>query len=256
MLLVIDIGNSDIVFGRFEGEALCGQWRIRTDLDKTADEYGVLMTQLLFYAASSPSRIRGVIISSVVPALTSVFQEMSYKYFQSMPMLVTEAIKTGLTIRYDHPEEVGSDRIVNAAAAYALYGGSVIIVDLGTATTFCVVTEKGEYLGGAIAPGMALSAETLFRQTAKLPRVELKKPGCIIGNDTTTSMQSGIVFGYIGLINEIVTRLQDEIGTKCQVIATGGLADLIASECHTISLVRPSLTLEGLMIIYEMNRDV
>lgn len=256
MLLVIDIGNSDIVFGLFNAEALIGQWRIRTNLHKTADEYGILMTQLLAYPAGFHARVKGVIISSVVPPLTTIFQEMSNKYFQATPMVVTEAVKTGLIIRYDHPAEVGSDRIVNAAAAYALCGGPIIIVDLGTATTFCVVTEKGEYLGGAIAPGMALSAEALFRHTAKLPRVELKKPDCVIGSDTTTSMQSGVIFGYIGLINEIVTRLQDEIGTKCRVIATGGLANLIAPECKAISLVRSTLTLEGLMIIYRMNTEV
>jgi len=259
MLLVIDIGNSDIVFGCFEAERLLGQWRIRTDLHKTADEYGVLMRQLLDCSAPETRKpkglaVRGVIISSVVRPLTAVFQDMAKKYFYATAMRVTETLKTGLTIRYAHPEELGSDRIVNAAAAYARYGGPLIIVDLGTATTFCVVTEDGDYLGGAIAPGMALSAEALFSHAAKLPEVALRKPGHVVGVDTQTSIQSGVVFGHIGLINEIVSRLQDELGRPCRVIATGGLADLIAPECRSISLVHPTLTLEGLMIIYGMNR--
>ena len=259
MLLVIDIGNSDIVFGCFEGEVLRGQWRIRTNLHKTADEYGVLMRQLLDCVrpsplGSKPLRVSGVIISSVVPPLTAVFQAVSYRYFQATAMLVTKSLKTGLTICYAHPEELGSDRIVNAAAAYARYGGPLIIVDLGTATTFCAITQKGEYLGGAIAPGLALSAEALFCHAAKLPEVALKKPDSIIGNDTTTSMQSGLLFGHIGLINEIVSRLQDETGAKGQVIATGGLASLVAPNCKSVTRLHPTLTLEGLMLIYKMNR--
>jgi len=261
MLLVIDIGNSDIVFGCFEGETLLGQWRIRTDLHKTADEYGILMRQLLSCAGPAPIKIKetvvsGVIFSSVVPPLTAVFQTVSQKYFQSKAMLVTESLRTGLSIRYAHPEELGPDRIVNAAAAYARYGGPLIVVDLGTATTFCVITEKGEYLGGAIAPGMALSAEALFRHAAKLPEVALKKPKSIIGSDTISSIQSGVVFGHIGLINEIVLRLQNEIGEQCPVIATGGLSALVAPECKSISFVRPTLTMEGLMLIYGMNRNI
>lgn len=253
MLLVIDIGNTHVVFGVFKNEKLIGEWRIATHLHKTSDEYGILFTDLLTAGKVRPSRLKGAILSSVVPPLTPIFQEMSEKYFNLKAMVVTHALKTGLKIQYDHPKEVGADRIVNAAAAYRLYGGPVIIVDLGTATTFCVVSEKGEYLGGAIAPGLMISADALFARAAKLPRVELSKPKSVIGRDTVTSMQSGMIFGYVGLVNEIVSRIHAELGREGRVVATGGLSALIASECKTISTVRPTLTLEGLMIIYKMN---
>ncbi len=253
MLLVIDIGNSDVVFGIFKGKSLVGTWRIASDLHKSSDEYGILLCSLLKGREISAEQITGVILSSVVPALTPLFQEMSQRYFDRNPMTVSDVLKTGLTIQYKHPKEVGSDRIVNAAAAYHLYGGPVLIVDLGTATTFCVVSETGAYLGGAIAPGMALSAEALVQRAAKLPEVALKRPTQVIGSDTVGSMQSGIFFGTVGLINEIVERIHLEIGGKTLVVATGGLAELVAGDCKSISKIRPTLTLEGLMIIYGMN---
>lgn len=253
MLLVIDIGNTHVVFGIFKNEKLIGEWRIATHLHKTSDEYGILFADLLKAGKITVSKIKGAILSSVVPPLTPVFQEMTERYFSLAAMVVTHALKTGLKIQYDHPKEIGADRIVNAAAAYRLFGGPVVIVDLGTATTFCVVSERGDYLGGAIAPGLTISAEALFARAAKLPRVELSKPKSVIGRDTVTSMQSGIIFGYVGLVNEIVHRIQAEIGREALVVATGGLSSLIASECKTISKVRPTLTLEGLMIIFKLN---
>ncbi|MFQ5588818.1 MAG: type III pantothenate kinase [Nitrospiria bacterium] len=253
MLLVIDIGNTDIVMGLFQDEKLAGQWRIATRLHQTPDEYGLLLRQLLLEEAWSVAQIDGVILSSVVPPLTSLFQEMISRYFPVEPLVVTEKLKTGLRLCIDNPKEIGADRIVNAAAAYHLYGGPLVIVDLGTATTFCVVSESGDYLGGAIAPGMALSAEALVSRAAKLPRIELSNPGKVIGTDTVSSMQSGLFFGYVGLIHEIVHRMHAVLGGTTPVIATGGLSSLIAPECPVISKIHPTLTLEGLMIIYKMN---
>jgi type III pantothenate kinase len=253
MLLVIDIGNTHVVFGIFKNEKLVGEWRIATHLHKTSDEYGILFTDLLSSGKVGVSKIKGAIVSSVVPPLTPIFQEMTEKYFSLKAMVVTHSLKTGLKIQYDHPKEVGADRVVNAVAAFRLFGGPVVIVDFGTATTFCVVSEKGDYLGGAIAPGLMISADALFARAAKLPRVELSKPKSVIGKDTVTSMQSGLIFGYAGLVNEMVDRIREEIGREALVVATGGLAPLIASECKTISKIRPTLTLEGLMIIYKMN---
>ncbi|MFQ5543547.1 MAG: type III pantothenate kinase [Nitrospiria bacterium] len=256
MLLAIDIGNSEVTVGLFKEKELKGEWRVSSDLDKTPDEYGILISALLKSNGFTSTRISGVILSSVVPRLTSVFQNISEKYFSIMvPMQVTHRLETGLNIQYDRPEEIGVDRIVNATAAYHLYGGPVVIVDLGTATTFCVVSEKGEYLGGAIAPGLNLSLEALYSHAAKLPRIKIAKPSCVIGKDTHSSVQSGSVFGYVGLIDGMVRRIHHEIGSKAHVIGTGGLAKLIASECETISHVRQTLTLEGLMIIYGMNRN-
>lgn len=253
MLFVIDIGNTEIVTGLFEKEILVGQWRISTHLHKTADEYGLQVLQLLETQNYTATQVDGVILSSVVPPLSTVFQDMIDCYFSLTPIIVSEKIETGLTICYENPREVGADRLVNAAAAYHLYGGPLIIVDLGTATTFCAISKEGDYLGGAIAPGMALSAEALVNRTAKLPRVALRKPAYVIGKDTVSSMQSGIFFGYIGLINEIIYRIHQETGVESEVLATGGLAGLIAPECSSISKIHPTLTLQGLMIIYRMN---
>jgi type III pantothenate kinase len=196
----------------------------------------------------------GVIISTVVPPLLPVMTEMSGKYFRIEPMVVTHEIKTGITIRYDNPKEIGADRIVNAAAAYKLYGGPLIIVDFGTATTFCAVTRNGEYLGGAICPGVKISAEALFQRASKLPRVELTKPTKVIGADTISAMQAGIIYGYAGLVDGIVERMKKELSTDAKVVATGGLAELISPETKTIQEIRPQLTLEGLRLLYEINR--
>ncbi len=253
MLLAIDIGNSHVVIGVFHKKTLVGQWRIATALHKTSDEYGLVLTDFLQAASLVPSQFSGAILSSVVPPLTPVFYEMMEKYFLISAMTVTPALATGIQIQYGRPFEVGADRIVNAAAAYHLYGGPVIVVDFGTATTFCVISKMGDYLGGAIAPGLIISAEALASRAAKLFRVELIKPKTVIGKDTATSMQSGMIFGHVGMVNEIVHRIHLELGRKTEVVATGGLCPLIAPECKIISKVRPTLTLEGLMIIYGMN---
>src|SRR3989338_953369 len=242
MLLVIDIGNTTVVFGVFKKGRLIGEWRIATRHHKTSDEYGILLLDLLNAQKVPYSKIDGAILSSVVPPLTPVFQEMTEKYFGQETMVVSHTLKTGLKIEYENPKEVGADRIVNAAAAYHLYGGPVIIVDFGTATTFCVVSKKGGYLGGAIAPGLMISAEALFTRAAKLPRVELVKPKNVIGKDTISSMQSGMIFGYIGLVDEIIRRIMGELGQKPLVVATGGLSRRIGSECAAISKIRPTLT--------------
>ncbi|MFQ5780686.1 MAG: type III pantothenate kinase, partial [Nitrospiria bacterium] len=249
VLLAIDIGNTNIVFGLFKGEKLFREWRVTTDPHKTSDGYGNLLTDFLSSQQIALSTINGAVLSSVVPCLTPIFQQVTERTFSLKAMVVTHSLKTGLKIQCRHPDEVGADRIVNAAAAYHLYGGPVVVVDFGTATTFCVVSKEGDYLGGAIVPGLMLSAEALFSHAAKLPRVELKRPSSVIGKDTVTSMQSGIIFGYIGLVNEIIKRIHHEMGEKTLVVATGGLAGLIASECGSISKIRPTLTLEGLMII-------
>jgi type III pantothenate kinase len=253
MLLAIDIGNTNVVSGVFEKETLVADWRIGTDLAKTTDEYGILLLDLLRVKNIQPDRIDGVILSSVVPPLTMIFEEISERYFNRLPLTVSCELNTGLSLRYDNPREIGSDRIVNAAAAYRFYGGPLIIVDFGTATTFCTVTAQGEYLGGAIAPGLRISAEALFSRTAKLPKVELARPKSVIGRDTVTSMQAGLIFGYAGLVDAIVDRMQRELGLDCLVLATGGLAGLIATETRTIREVRPNLTLEGLAFLYSMN---
>jgi type III pantothenate kinase len=250
MLLAIDIGNTNIVLGVFKGEQLKGEWRIATSLSRTTDEYGILLLDLFFTQKLSAKDITGIVISSVVPPLTPIFEEMSQKYFGRSPLLVTHESRTGLRIRYEQPKDVGADRIVNAAAAFTLYGGPLIVVDFGTATTFCAVSKGGDYLGGAIAPGLMISAEALFARAAKLPKAELLRPKNVICHDTVSSMQAGIIIGYVGLVDELVARMKLEIDGKPFVVATGGLAGLIAPESKTIQKVHPSLTLEGLRIIY------
>ncbi len=253
MLLAIDIGNTNVVLGVFDKEKLIEHWRVGTDTHITPDEYAMIFKDLFGFVGLEFRQITGVIISTVVPPLLPVMTEMSKKYFRLDPMVVTPAIKTGLTIRYDNPKEIGADRIVNAAAAYRLYGGPLIIVDFGTATTFCAVTKNGEYLGGAIAPGIKISAEALFQRASKLPRVELTKPSKVIGTDTVSAMQSGIIYGYAGLVDGIVERMKKELSTEARVIATGGLAELVSPETKTISEIKPQLTLEGLRLLYELN---
>jgi len=253
MLLAIDIGNTNIVLGVFEGRRLKGNWRIATRLAKTSDEYGILLLDLFRANDLRADRIDGVILSSVVPPLTPIFNEMSLRYFHFNPLIVDGAMDTGLLNRYEPPRDVGADRIVNAVAAYQRYGGPVIIVDFGTATTFCAVSKKGEYLGGAITPGITISAEALFQGASKLPKVELAKPKSVIGKDTVSSMQSGLLFGYAGLVDAMVTRMKKEVEPRAKVVATGGQARLILPETKTIDEVRPFLTLEGLQILYERN---
>lgn len=253
MLLAIDIGNTNVVWGVFDGDTIVADWRVRTDFAKTTDEYAILLLDLLRVKNIQPDRIDGVVLSSVVPPLTTIFEELSERYFNRLPLTVSCELDTGLTLRYENPREIGSDRLVNAAAAHRLYGGPIIIVDFGTATTFCAVTAHGEYLGGAIAPGLRISAEALFARAAKLPKVELARPKSVIGRDTVTSMQAGLIFGYAGLVDAIVDRMQRELGLECFVLATGGLAGLIAADSRTIREVRPNLTLEGLALLYAAN---
>ena len=253
MLLAIDIGNTNVVLGVFDKEKLVEHWRVGTNAQITPDEYAMIFKDLFGFAGLDFKKITGVIISTVVPPLLPVMVEMSRKYFRIEPMVVTHALKTGITIRYDNPKEVGADRIVNAAAAYKIYGGPLIIVDFGTATTFCAVTAQGEYLGGAICPGIKISAEALFQRASKLPRVELVKPGVVIGTDTVSAMQAGIVYGYAGLVDGIVERMKKELSADARVVATGGLAELVSPETRSIREVRPQLTLEGLKLLFEIN---
>jgi len=254
MLLVIDIGNTDITLGVFEGEELRATWHMATVIHRMADEYATLLLNLLYHQGLEKSAIKEVALCSVVPPLIATFEELFQRYFNLSPLVVGAGVKTGVRIRMDNPREVGADRIVNAAAAHHLYGGPVIITDLGTATTFDTVSKEGDYLGGAIAPGITMATEALSMQTAMLPRVELVPPKHAIGTNTITAMQSGIVFGYVGLIEGIVTRIQQELGGKAKVVATGGYADLIAKETRVIDVVNLDLTLIGLRLIYLMNK--
>jgi type III pantothenate kinase len=253
MLLAIDIGNTNVVIGVFDGKTLIANWRVGTNSQITPDEYAMIFKDLFGFAEIGFNRITGVIISTVVPPLLPVMSEMSRKYFHIEPMIVTHELKTGIIIRYDNPKEIGADRIVNAAAAYTMYGGPIIIVDFGTATTFCAVTKNGEYLGGAICPGIKISAEALFQRASKLPRVELLKPEKVIGADTISAMQSGIIYGYAGLVDGIVGRMKKELSPDTKVIATGGLAELVSPETKTIEKIRSHLTLDGLLFLYEIN---
>ncbi|HYA89063.1 MAG TPA: type III pantothenate kinase [Nitrospirota bacterium] len=254
MLLAIDIGNTNVVLGVFDGEKLVENWRVGTNTRITPDEYAIIFKDLFNFATLDFKQIAGVIISTVVPPLLPVMTEMSRKYFHIEPMVVTHKLKTGIMIRCDNPKEVGADRIVNAAAAYQLYGGPLIIVDFGTATTFCAVTQSGDYLGGAICPGIKISAEALFQRASKLPRVELIKPGNVIGTDTVSAMQAGIIYGYAGLVDGIVERMKKELSDHATVVATGGLAELVSPETRCIRQVKPQLTLEGLRLLFEINR--
>jgi len=253
MLLAIDIGNTNVVLGVFDKKTLVENWRVGTNTQITPDEYAMIFKDLFGFAKLEFGQITGVIISTVVPPLLPVMIEMSRKYFKIEPMVVTHELKTGITIRYDNPKEVGADRIVNAAAAFDLYGGPLIIVDFGTATTFCAITKQGEYLGGAICPGIKISAEALFQRASKLPRVELTKPKKVIGADTISAMQAGIIYGYAGLVDGIVERMKMELSPDARVVATGGLAELVAPETRSIQEIKPQLTLTGLRLLFEIN---
>ena len=254
MILVIDVGNTHTVIGVYENKKLLDSWRISTDLNKTEDEYGMLVKNLLSNSNISLSDIKSVVISCVIPPVNWILNKMSTDYFKVQPIVVGPGIKTEICIKIDNPKEVGADRIVNAIAAYKLYGGPVIIVDFGTATTFCAVNAEGVYLGGAIAPGIEISSAALFEKTAKLPKIEIVKPKYSIGSNTITAMQSGLFFGYLGLTNELIRRFKGELGENSLVVATGGQAELIGNESELIDKINPLLTLEGLRFIYEMNK--
>lgn len=252
MFLAIDIGNTEITLGIFAGEELRATWRVSTGLHRTADEYATLLLNLIPRALSG-SHISGIAMCSVVPPLVATFEELCQRYLRISPLVVGPGVKTGVRIRMDNPSEVGADRIVDAVAAHHLYGGPVIIADFGTATTFDVVSKDGDYMGGAIAPGIGISAEALFVRAAKLPRVELVRPKKAIGTNTIAAMQSGIIFGYVALIEGMVARIQKELGEQAKVVATGGFAELMSKETTAINVVNPSLTLVGLKLIYQLN---
>lgn len=259
MILVLDAGNTNIVVGVYDDDELIADWRLSTDSKRTADEYGIQVIQLFLQNKLDPSDVEGVIISSVVPNIMYSVEHMIKKYFEVDPLIVGPGIKTGINIKYDNPKEVGADRIVNAVAAYERYRKPLVIIDFGTATTFCAVNQNGDYLGGAICPGIKISSEALFERAAKLPRVELVKPEYVICKNTVMSMQSGIVYGYIGQVEYIVKKMKDEmIGlgqSEPMVIATGGLAKLIGEDSKVIDIIDPYLTLEGLRIIYYKNKE-
>ena len=253
MLLVIDVGNTDTVLGVYDGDKLVHDWRIRTKTDRTVDEYGLLVYNIYKSSKISSRAIKDIIISCVVPPMLNILEPLCRKYFHVKPLIVGPGIKTGMPIFYDNPKEVGADRIVNAVAAFTKYARELIVVDFGTATTFDFISGGGEYMGGCIAPGIMISTEALFERTAKLPRIELVKPRNIIAKDTVSSMQAGIMYGYAGLVDGIVGRMKKEAGGNPLVVATGGLADVIALETRSIDVVENMLTLEGLLVIYKLN---
>lgn len=254
----MDVGNTNIVLGTYTDKKLIAEWRLSTDILRSADEYGIQVMNLFSIYELEVSKVEGVIISSVVPSIMYSLEHMIRKYFKIDPIVVGPGVKTGINVKYDNPREVGADRIVNAVAAHEIYKRALIIIDFGTATTFCAVKENGDYLGGTICPGIKISSEALFQKAAKLPRVELVKPSNVICKNTVASMQAGIVYGYIGQVEYIVEKMKNEMldlkEKEPLVVATGGLAKLIGEETKNVDIVNPFLTLEGLRIIYEKNR--
>ena len=256
MLLVFDVGNTNMVIGIYKDKSLVNSWRINTDHQKSSDEYGILINNLFEYHRINMRDIKNIIISSVVPDVMHSLENFCIKYCGVEPLIVGPGIKTGLNIKYDNPKQVGADRIVNAVAAIEKYGYPSIIVDFGTATTFCAISDKAEYLGGTICPGLKISSEALFNGAAKLPRVELIKPGKTICKATVEAMQSGIIYGYVGQVEKIISMMKKELGSEdIKVVATGGLSSLIHSETDSIDYIDKDLTLEGLKLIYEKNKE-
>jgi type III pantothenate kinase len=254
MLLTIDVGNTNLTLGLYADEQLGPRWRLATVHDRMPDEYGLQFLGLLNHAGFAPNDLSGVCMASVVPPLTSKISDACRQYLGQEPLVVDAGVKTGVHIRYEDPRAVGADRIVDAAAVQRLYGGPACVVDFGTATTFDAISPKGEYLGGAIAPGIGIAAEALFLHTAKLPRVDLQRPPAAIGRNTVHAMQSGLLFGYVSLTEGMVARFRAELGPEMKVIATGGLAEVIARETSVIQIIAPWLTLDGLRIIWELNK--
>lgn len=260
MLLAFDVGNTNIVLGVFKEGTLIQNWRLETDNNKSADEYGMVINQLFAYEGLDTQEVMDVIISTVVPSVLYTLQHLSMKYFNKRAIVIGAGIKTGLIVKYDNPKQVGADRIVNAVAAFAKYGGPLVVIDFGTATTFCAVTENAEYLGGTIAPGVKIASDALFEKTAKLPKVELEEPGHVICKNTIESMQSGLVYGHMGMVDYITKKMKKELedmsitGKRATVVATGGLATLIEQGIDCIDYVDKMLTLEGLQLIYEKNK--
>ncbi|MBM4422926.1 MAG: type III pantothenate kinase [Chloroflexi bacterium] len=255
MLLAIDIGNTNITLGLYEGERLGPRWRLATVHERMPDEYGIQLIGLLNHSGFQSGDVTAIAMASVVPPLTGTWAQVCKQYLQCDPLVVEAGVKTGVRVRYDDPKQVGADRIVDAAAICKLYGGPACSVDFGTATTFDAISETGEYLGGAIAPGIGIAADALFHRASKLPRVDLARPPTAIGRNTVHSMQSGLLFGYVGLVEGMVARFRAELGPNMKVIGTGGLAELIAKETDVIQIIAPWLTLDGLRIVYEMNND-
>lgn len=255
MLLAIDIGNTNIKLGVFEDDKLEAVWNLATDIHHTSDEYGGVVLNLMEREKVLTSKIAGVVLCGVVPPLQHTFVEMCKKYLNTKSLVVEAGVRTGMRIRLDNPREVGPDRVVNAVAAQNLYGKPLIVVDLGTATSFDVVSKEGDYLGGVIVPGIGIASDALFARTAALPRIELARPQQVIGRNTISAMQSGIIFGYIELIGGMIRRIEEELGSKAKVIATGGQAYPFAEEIAAIDIINPNLTLIGLRLIYEMNKE-
>jgi type III pantothenate kinase len=254
LLLTIDVGNTNTVLGVYEGTDLRAHWRLTTRREQTVDEYGILVRSLFEAAGIDTAAISGVALASVVPPLTSSLLTLSRQYLGQEPLLVEPGVRTGMPILYEPPSDVGADRIVNGVAAFAAYGGPVIVVDFGTATTFDVVTRKGEYAGGVICPGIGISADALFQRAARLPRVDVRNPGRVIGRSTVASMQAGLYFGYASMVEGLIARIRAELGEPTRVVATGGLAETLAGDIPSIEAVDPVLTLTGLRLIWERNR--
>ncbi len=254
MLLTIDIGNTNLTLGLFEGDRLGAHWRLSTDHERMPDEFGIQILGLLQHGGCSIAQLEGVCLASVVPPLTSRIIEACKAYLGKQPLVVDATIKTGIEICYDNPLSVGADRIVDAVAVKALYGGPACIVDFGTATTFDAISAEGNYLGGAIAPGIGIAADALTRRTAQLPRINIERPPSVIGKNTVHAMQSGLLFGYVALVEGMIARFRQELGEEMKTIATGGLAEIITRETDVIQIVNPWLTLEGLRMLWEMNQ--
>ena len=255
MLLVLDIANTNIKIGMFDGDKMKATWRISTGVQRMADEYAVMLYNLLKHEGIDFKDVKKVAMSCVVPPLLTTFNELFERYFNIQPLVVGPGVKTGVRIRYPNPREVGSDLIANAAAALHLYKPPIIVVALGTATAFAIVSKGGDYVGGVIAPGLGISAEALYTRTAALPRVELARPKKVIGDSTMAAMQSGLIFGWVGLIEGILHRIEEELGEKTTVVATGGYAAILAKETKAIDEVNPNLTLLGIKVIHDLNRE-